>query len=328
MVPTIIFLRPKQKEESIKNGQNQRVETLSKAFKEFGFSVQIVEVTRFPIPKEFRLISGLLENPNSVLAITSFILLPWCLTPLGRQKIKVIDMMDSLIRTREYSHHSIHKWVVGRFELFISALFRKDHIRTYISEYDRDSDKNITPKKIKTFVIPNDIPMNIYGKTSNLNRLVFVGDLNYSENKIMLAELCAALDTANMKLHIYGAGDSSTHHVSGNHIFHGLREDEELYQSGDLHLAPVRNMHGLSSKVFQAITRGIPVLTTKNGANGINECSGLYVENQIMIWPEVIREIIHESQNSSLEVRWNGFKCDQREMFKLAMIKLLGNQRR
>jgi hypothetical protein len=41
----------------------------------------------------------------------------------------------------------------------------------------------------------------------------------------------------------------------------------------------------------------------------------------------VIREIIHESQNSSLEVRWNGFKCDQREMFKLAVIKLLGNQR-
>ena len=326
MVPKIIFLRPKQKEESIKNGQNQRVETLHKRLVEFGYSVQIVEVGRFPTPKEYRFVSNLLVATDSVLAITSFILLPWCLSPLGNQKIRIIDMMDSLKRTRKYSQGGFSRWLIGKFESFLSLLFRNNHIRTYISEYDRDSDKKLTPKGIKTFVIPNAISLNNAGIASNLKRLVFVGDLNYSENRIMLSDLCAVLDAADMELHIYGAGQALMQPKSGNHIFHGMRDDEELYQTGDLHLAPVRNMHGLSSKVFNALERGIPVLTTEFGINGINECAGIYVESQIRIWPEVINEIFIKSKKSPLEVNWNGFKCDESEPLRSALIDLLVKQ--
>ena len=326
MVPKIIFLRPKRKEESIKNGQNQRVETLHKLLVGSGYSVQIVEVGRFPTPKEYRFVSNLLTTPDSVLAITSFILLPWCLSPLGNQKIRIIDMMDSLRRTREYSQGGFFRWVIGKFESFLSIHFRNNHIRTYISEYDRDSDKKLTPKGIKTFVIPNAISLNNAGIASNLKRLVFVGDLNYSENRIMLSDLCAVLDAADMELHIYGAGQALMKPKSENHIFHGICDDEELYQSGDLHLAPIRNMHGLSSKVFHALARGIPVLTTEFGVNGINECAGIYVESKVRIWPEVINAIFLKSQKSPIEVDWNGFKSDEREPLRSALIDLLVTQ--
>jgi len=323
MLPIVIFLRPKQKEETIKNGQNQRVETLRKILVEFGFNVQIVEVGRFPTLKVYRQITDLLATPNSVMAITSFILLPWCLTPIGDRRLKIIDMMDSLIKTRQFSKQNIARWFVGRFEYLLSIFFKKDHIRIYISEYDRASDKKITPKDISTFVIPNAVPVIRTGEASTLKRLVFVGDLNYAENRIMLSELCTVLDTQGMELNIYGAGESSNISKSGNHIFHGTRDDLELYQPGDLHLAPVRNTHGLSSKVFQAITRGIPVLSTKNGTNGINRCLGLYVENDLRNWPAAINDLIEMSKQSPLEVHWDGFECDEREGLRSALINLL-----
>jgi len=322
MVPKIILLRPKQKAEFTKNGQNQRVDTLYKTFVEFGFPVEIVEVSRFPTPREYRHLSYMLENPESFVAFTSFILLPWCLLPPINQKIKMIDMMDSLKKTRDFNKNFL-KWVLGNFESFISSHFKGTHVRTYISEYDRDSDTDITPNGIECFVIPNAISVNNLKKTSNLNRLVFVGDLNYRENGIMLSELCPVLSSAGMKLHIYGAGENSIQHKYEDHIFYGSRDDVELYQPGDLHLAPVRNMHGLNSKVFHPLTRGIPVLTTVSGANGINDCLGMHVENEIRIWPEAISEILLKSQNSTLEVQWNGFKCDQNEQLRSALSILL-----
>ena len=326
MVPKIVFLRPKQKVQFVKNGQNQRVATLYKTFVDFGFSVEITEVSRLPRPREYRIVSNLLATPNSILALTSFILLPWCLAPAINQKIKIIDMMDSLKKTR-VSEKNLLKRALGKFESLISSNFKNEHIRTYISDYDRQSDYKITPKNIESFVIPNSISVNKLGKNSNLDRLVFVGDLNYPENRIMLSELCPALTSAGMKLHVYGAGENSIQHKFENHIFHGSCDDTELYQPGDLHLAPVRNMHGLSSKVFHALTRGIPVLTTVSGANGINDCLGMYIENDIGIWPEVIRGILLKSQNSSLEVQWNGFKCDHTELIKSSLNALLTKQK-
>jgi hypothetical protein len=323
MVPIVIFLRPKQKEETIKNGQNQRVETLHKILAEFGFNVQMVEVGRFPTLKVYRRVANLLATPNSVMAITSFILLPWCLTPIGNRKLKIIDMMDSLTKTRQFSKQNIARWLVGRIEYLLSIFFKKEHIRIYISEHDRSSDKKITPKGISTFVIPNAVSVIRTVEASALKRLVFVGDLNYAENRKMLSELCTVLETQEMELNIYGAGDSSNISRSGNHIFHGTREDLELYQPGDLHLAPVRNTHGLSSKVFQAITRGIPVLSTENGTNGINRCLGLYVENDLRIWPVVIKDLIEMSKVSPLEVHWNGFECNEREGLRSALTNLL-----
>jgi hypothetical protein len=290
---------------------------------EFGFSVQIVEVKRFPTLKVYRLVANLLATPNSVMAITSFILLPWCVTPIGHRKLKIIDMMDSLRKTRQFSKQNIARWLIGRFEYLISIFFKKDHIRIYISEYDRASDKKITPDDISTFVIPNAVSVIRTREASTVKRLVFVGDLNYSENRIMLSELCTVLDTQGMELNIYGAGESSNISYSRNHIFHGTRDDLELYQPGDLHLAPVRNTHGLSSKVFQAITRGIPVLSTENGTNGINRCPGLYVVDDLRIWPAAISELIEMSKQSPLEVRWDGFECDEREGLRSALINLL-----
>jgi hypothetical protein len=89
MISKIVFLGPKQKEEIIKNGRNQRIETLRAMFTDFGFLVQVVEVGRFPTFKEYRLVSNLLVSPNPALAITSFILLPWSITPLGIKRIKL-----------------------------------------------------------------------------------------------------------------------------------------------------------------------------------------------------------------------------------------------
>ena len=326
MVSKIVFLRPNKKEESIKNGQNQRVETLQALFTDFGFSVEVVEVGRFPTLKEYKIVSNLLASPNSALAITSFILLPWSVTPLGIKKIKIVDMMDSLKRTRGYSKENIARWVFGQFESTISALFKKNHIRTYISEYDRDSDKRITPKEASTFVVPNAISVRELSEVSNLKRLVFVGDLNYSENRMMLSELCMVLELSGMKLHIYGSGNSGMQDQFPNHVFHGTRDDAELYQPGDLHLAPIRNKHGLSSKVFNAIANGAPVLTTENGINGIKECHGIFVENEIEIWPEVIADMFRRSQKAPLKVQWNAFNCDQRQLLRLALNDLLMNK--
>jgi hypothetical protein len=126
-----------------------------------------------------------------------------------------------------------------------------------------------------------------------------------------------------MNLHIYGSGNSGMQDKFHNHVFHGTRVDEEIYQPGDLHLAPIRNKHGLSSKVFNAIANGSPVLTTENGINGIKECHGIFVKNEIEIWPEVIADIFLRSQKSPLKVEWNAFKCDQREQLRLALNDLL-----
>jgi hypothetical protein len=78
--------------------------------------------------------------------------------------------------------------------------------------------------------------------------------------------------------------------------------------------------------VFHPLARGIPVLTTEFGVNGIDECAGIYVESEVSIWPEVINEIFLKSQKSPLEVNWNGFKCDEREPLRSALFELLVKQ--
>lgn len=326
MVHRVVILRPRESQKDAKNGQSRRVDTLHKIFVGAGYKVQVKYVRRIPNLKDYRLISNLVSDSQTVLAITSFILLPWCISPLGYRKIRIVDMMDSLIKTRGFSFENLSRWMLGRFEILLSLIFRSNHIRTYISEYDRDSDKNITPKNVKTFLIPNTVSAIKFNESTALERLVFVGDLNYSENRKMLRDLCTVLESTGMKLHIYGIGKYAFKFGSKHCIFHGVCDDAELYRAGDLHLAPVRNRHGLSNKVFGPVINGVPVLTTDCGTNGIKECSGIYVENDISKWPQMISNLFQQSRNLPFKIQWSGFKNDEIMAFSSTLLELLTPQ--
>jgi glycosyltransferase involved in cell wall biosynthesis len=57
-----------------------------------------------------------------------------------------------------------------------------------------------------------------------------------------------------------------------NIIFHGFVDDlEKLYDSLDIVINPVRCGAGLKIKNVEALTHGIPLITTSHGASGIED---------------------------------------------------------
>lgn len=285
------------------------------------------EVTSIPVTRRIRRSTVeeiRLMSPRVVVA-TSFVLAP-TLVRLRRRidSFYWLDMMDSATETRRIINAGVIRNLY--FQLIekpaIKNLLLVANIITYISEKDYEMDEKLhssVETKPAMFIIPNKIEQEISKyRWSGLKRLVIVGDFSYKHNKRMLKIASKIASKIDLPLHIYGHGTRLIKLFRPNKLVHGyVHSNHEFNQIGDLHVAPVAQIAGIKNKISNALINGMPVLTTKEGIQGINLSSGAFLFS-ISKLDQINRSNIEQSllKIKGQEI-WKGFTVNEEKKLEL-----------
>lgn len=190
-----------------------------------------------------------------------------------------LDAVDSWLlvdRSGLRAGHPLYAARVLRDAATLATMPRPDLV-TWISAADRAEDRG-TVRGRRRLVLPGrpDAPV-LQPSTAPAGRLLMAGDWSYAPNRDGLAwfvDLCLPL----LEDILQGVDWSIVLH--GPHapalpwrfrIAGYVADESELYQVGDVHLAPVAHGAGVKRKVLSPLLAGLPVVTTPAGAHGLKK---------------------------------------------------------
>ena len=184
-----------------------------------------------------------------------------------------------------------HKWLglffkmeARRLAAYERTLYKDFDRHIIISEQDRERLKLPTKKYIA--VIPNGVDERFSpgGMTANPSYdLVFVGNLGYGPNKsavkYLINNILPALERRNKKVKLLVAGARPANSIRrldklDNVTVSGWMDDiREAYRDGRIFVAPMLTGLGLQNKILEAMSMGLPCITTSmvNNAIGAND---------------------------------------------------------
>jgi hypothetical protein len=253
----------------LSNGQSLRVETLKNILLEAGWTVMTDQTGRFHSLKIWRKVRKI--KPD-LLVGTSFVIAP-ALLLVRKQTCDIwFDIMDSAVTTRASSR------IWKRFYFFIleriaiSTLVDRAKIVSFISKFDKYADKFEASAKV--LIVPNSVKFGrqkLFNK-SPVRRIVHVGDLRYPPNRDAAKHLLSLRPQMNIEVAVFG--HKKNKFLEGS-VSGYLENDSNLYKTGDVHICLSKDPAGIKNKVVNALTHGIPVLTTVEGSNGIRITKGI-----------------------------------------------------
>jgi glycosyltransferase involved in cell wall biosynthesis len=142
-------------------------------------------------------------------------------------------------------------------------------------------------------VVPNGyrldaaVPPRAYRAEGPL-RLLFIGTLGYAANADAVRFLCGDILPAvrrltgrEVRIDVIGGGaDASIMAFAADPaiVVHGFVNDPmPLYDAADLAVAPIRAGGGTRIKILEAFSRGVPVVSTRLGAEGLEVTDGVHL---------------------------------------------------
>lgn len=204
---------------------------------------------------------------------------------------KVVDMVDSIAMNYENAiGYSNLLWrIIYKFEI--------KRLKKYEVLLNKDFDKNIIiSNKDKEYVIKNGATKEIFvinnfvnimakykEKEEEKNSISFLGKMDYEPNitaiKFFFDEVYPNLrDKGNLKIYIIGSNptkDILKYSQFSNVIVTGFLEDPwEYVRKSTLFIAPMISGSGVQNKIIEAMFLGKSVLTTKIGAEGLENLKG------------------------------------------------------
>jgi len=165
---------------------------------------------------------------------------------------------------------------------------------SFISKTDADAEFKFVEKKAsQLFIFPNT-----YAKSKVINsqkrRIVFVGDGTYGPNRRSIQFLEKVVESlpANLEITLIGR---NLHSKNPRLISVGYVPDALLYESRDIHVAPIFSGGGIKNKVVGPIFNQIPVITTKHGSNGLLPHPNIHIANSVAQFASQIQLLLdHE----------------------------------
>jgi hypothetical protein len=254
--------------ENRKSGISNRVEQISDFLNEMGFEVEISSNS-----------GSSKSDYYDLICISSFSNASHILSARSRCDFLWFDAMDSWRLTRKtlFLHDPPKEFLKVLRDGFGRLFVRLPDLITYCSRRDSAADKSDKRKTLILGPVGNrGIEKKDFGR-----RYVFVGPSHYFPNQeavrflFKLARLGIFQET---KLHLYGASDK----YKDSHVdvyVHGLSVDSELYGVSDIHLVPIWKGAGIKYKTFTPLSLGIKVISTREGANGLNTNPSLIICN-------------------------------------------------
>lgn len=197
-------------------------------------------------------------------------------------------------------------WLKERYLKYLSGKL-KDYESAIVKHVDQiwtlsDDDLTVLDKLGAKFAItiPVSIPSDQQEHDYSYNSVYHLGSVNWIPNQESITILIDIwkndLAHEGPELHLIGNGIQQQH--VKNIIVHGFVDDldKEINKQGIL-VAPIISGSGIRIKILEALARGIPVITTKKGAQGIESDDSLILAADRN---EFVKEIKRLSENEQL----------------------------
>lgn len=189
-------------------------------------------------------------------------------------------------------------------------LMRKADMVYYPSQVEIDEiasvDSSIKAAALTAYIYP-DLTVKSFDSSSRSN-ILFVGGFGHGPNvdavKWFVKEIFPKILEKNPDIvfEIVGskAPDEITNLASKNIIVHGFVSDEklaQLYSECKMTVIPLRYGAGIKGKVVEAMSQGVPVVTTSVGAEGIlNSEDILFVEDNPDKFADLVCKLYNDSE--------------------------------
>lgn len=218
--------------------------------------------------------------------------------------------------------YSIEEKRIREYETKILRTFSYFNV---VSEYDKQyllsvlKDK-IVEERIIFKSIPQGAPIPTFMRQSGLpQNIYFIGQLDYEMNRsaitFFLDHIWVDLKKVlpHVQLYIIGKGGKRIykkyHYVDGVHFTGYVENQYELFAQCSCMVAPILSGAGMPTKIIEALSCGIPVVTTPQGAQGIQGTK--HTDNSIILtaedtdaWVQAIQELLTvESFNQSISTQ-------------------------
>ncbi len=204
---------------------------------------------------------------------------------------KTLDYMDVFsegmrqLSTRHRWFGLFFRWEATRLAAFERTIYKDFDRHMIISEQEKNRLK--LPSKEMIAVIPNGVDDSFVNSTKHHtphHDLVFVGNLGYGPNKEAVAflvnELLPALKRKGrtLKLLIAGARPAAMirrmHQPPSVTVQGWVPDIRDAYRDGRIFVAPMFSGLGLQNKILEAMSMGVPCVTTSMVNNAIGAVSG------------------------------------------------------
>lgn len=204
------------------------------------------------------------------------------------------------------SFHNVHSCMINSakekrlIQKYERALSRKFNLAICCSKTDKNRIKKLAYKK--TLIIPNGVDTKYYkmGPQDKPPSLLFMGDLTYKPNfkgvKYFFREIYPLIPQ-NISINIVGKYHKTKFKKEKrltNVNFHGLVKDVRIYLKNTILICPLLDGGGTRFKILTAFSRGIPVVSTSKGAEGI-ECTNnkdIFIANNPKLFVKKINYLI------------------------------------
>jgi sugar transferase (PEP-CTERM/EpsH1 system associated) len=191
---------------------------------------------------------------------------------------KTLDFMDALSKGAERrikEERGLKKlfWKIEWHRLigYENLMFDYFDNKLIISDQDRDLIYHQDRKKI--YIVPNGVDTSYYApiKKEAEFELVFVGNLSYLPNiqaaQIIANEIIPKLNTVGIKAKLLISGASPSSEIKaleGSQVsVKGWVDDiRAAYSNGKIFVAPMQIGTGMQNKLLEAMSMGVPVITT------------------------------------------------------------------
>lgn len=206
----------------------------------------------------------------------------------------------------------LKKWYLNRLALDLKkqelAVLNKVDLIASISDTDTFEFKKIgISAPIMTLPVAMDTQENKIDYKSQ--DLFFLGSMNWQPNleavQWLIQEIFPVIKyrMPEIRLHIAGSfmlDKFPTNEVTGI-VNHGFVEDSTLFmQSNGILVLPILSGSGVRMKMLEAMSLGIPVITTNIGAQGINDLNTISIANNTDEFIEKIMELLQSKEKRSV----------------------------
>ena len=209
----------------------------------------------------------------------------------------IIDFVDAVSMMYERRIQTVNSlW--DKFKIGIEFLKVKNYekkcckifkTQTVISKFDKEYIENFA-KKTNISVIGNGVDTEYFKpmEAEKKNNICFVGSMQYIPNseaaKYFATEVFPKIKNVipNAKFKIIGANPRKelfeiTKDIEGIEITGRVEDVREYMKDSSVSVCPVRIAGGIQNKILEAMSMGIPVVTTSEGAEGIGADENILV---------------------------------------------------
>ncbi len=205
---------------------------------------------------------------------------------------KVVDFMDAFswgMNKRAQStgpfYSMMYKWESELLKLYENHIFNKFDFHTIISEQDRD--RMDIPLRDKIRIVPNGVDTQFFTGNDSADRkyqICFVGNMGYLPNvkavEYIAEEIMPQLvaEHEDFKLLIAGARPTASvkklNAQPGIDVTGWVDDIRDAYNDAKIFIAPIFIGIGQQNKILEAMSMGVPCITTEVVNNSIGAKPG------------------------------------------------------